>query len=141
MKLLKDNKGQIRIIEAFFASVLLLSSIALIPSQLPTESTNGNNLNLQAQNLLETMDRNGLLSRLIENSSWFALKKCVESVLSPAIWFNLTIFDESMRPLNDVPICSGSPISEKITAVEYICASSSRNYGIYVVRLQLSSVT
>jgi hypothetical protein len=87
------------------------------------------------------MDRNGFLSKLIENTSWVTLEKCVESVLSPAIWFNLTIFDESMRPMNDVPICSGSSISEKITAVEYICASSSRNYGIYVVRLQLSSVT
>ena len=141
MKLLKDNKGQIRIIEAFFASILILSSVALIPSQPPVEKTNESVLNFKAQEVLATLDRNGFLSKLIENTSWTALKKCVESSLSPAIWFNLTVFNENMQPVNDIPISNGSPISEKITATEYVCASVGTNYRIYVIRLQLASVT
>ena len=32
MRLLKDNKGQIRTIEAFFAAILMLSALTLIPA-------------------------------------------------------------------------------------------------------------
>jgi hypothetical protein len=141
MKLLKDNRAQIRIIEAFFASILILGAVALIPSQPPSTNENQNTLNLKGQDVLATLDRNGFLAKLIENGSWIALKKSVESSLSPAVWFNLTVFDENMRPINEIPICSGSPISEKITASDYVCANTARNYEIYIIRLQLSSVT
>lgn len=141
MKLLKDNRAQIRIIEAFFASILILGAVALIPSQPPSTNENQNTLNLKAQDVLATLDRNGFLAKLIEDGSWIALEKSVESSLSPAIWFNLTVFDENMRPINEIPICSGSPISEKITASDYVCANTARNYEIYIIRLQLSSVT
>lgn len=141
MKFLKDNKGQIRIIEAFFASLLILASIALIPSSPPTEDTTNKTLGLKAQQLLTTLDRENLLPKLIEDRNWTALKKCVEYSLSPAIWFNLTVYDEDMHTLNDILICNGSPVSETIAAIEYLCASTGRNYRIYTIRLQLSSVT
>jgi hypothetical protein len=60
--------------------------------------------------------------------------------VSPAIWFNLTIFDENMNLINPVQISSGSPINKDIVAADYVCASSGSNYGIYVVRLQLANV-
>ena len=141
MKLAKDNRAQIRIIEAFFASILILGAVALIPSQPSAGNSNQNALNFNALDVLATLDRDGFLAELIENASWVALKKSAESSLSPAVWFNLTVFDENMRPINDVPICSGSPISQKITASDYICANPSRSYTIYIMRLQLASVT
>ena len=141
MSLLKDNKGQIRIIEAFFASLLILSTIALIPSQPPAVDTSNGGLQMKGQDALTTLDRNGYLSILIENENWTILKKCLTSSLSPAIWFNLTVFDENMNAVNNTPISSGSPISEKIVSVEYVCAGISIEYRVYVVRLQLSSVT
>lgn len=141
MRLLKDNRAQIRIIEAFFASLLILSTIALIPSQPPVIDTNNEVLQMKGQDALTTLDRNGFLSTLIENENWTALRKCLISSLSPAIWFNLTVFDENMDVVNNMPISSGSPISEKIVSAQYVCAGIGRDYRIYVVRLQLSSVT
>lgn len=140
MRLFNDNKGQIRIIEAFFASILLLSSLTLVPSDTHVEDSNSQVLRSTAQQTLTTLDNDGTLSRLIENRSWTALRKCVQSLLSPAVWFNLTIFDENMNPINQVPICNGGLISERVVATEYVCASSSRDYKIYVARLQLSVV-
>lgn len=140
MRLLKDNRGQIRIIEAFFASVLLLSSLTLIP----TAQNNSNNsteiLASTAHNVLISLDGNGHLANLISSQSWIDLKSSIQSSLSPMIWFNLTVFDENMTRINDIPICSGSAVSDRIVAVDYICASTSSNYAVYIIRLQLAVV-
>lgn len=141
MKLSKDKRGQIRIIEAFFAAILILSTIALIPSETRVENSNDQVLHLTAQDVLTPLDANGFLSKLIENRSWTSLRKCIESSLPPTIWFNLTVFDENMRSINEIQICNGSPIGDAIVGTDYVCASSARNYQIYIVRLQLSGVT
>jgi hypothetical protein len=141
MKLLNDNKGQIRIIEAFFASVLILSSLALIPSETHVVNSNTQVLRSTATNVLTSLDSDGFLSKLIENSNWTTLRKCVESILSPSIWFNLTVFNDNMQKLNDIQICSGNPVGQTIVSTEYLCASVSRDYTIYIIRLQLSTVS
>jgi len=141
MRLLKDNKGQIRIIEAFFASVLILSSLALVPSQTHVVNSNTQALSSTATHVLTTLDSDGFLSTLIENGSWSTLRKCVESTLSPSIWFNLTVFNENMQEINDVQISSGNPVGQTIVSTEYVCASVSADYTIYIIRLQLSTVS
>jgi hypothetical protein len=140
MRILKDNKGQIRIIEAFFASILLLSSLAVIPATQNHSDDSTENLSSAAYNILMSLDSNGHLASLISNESWMDLKSSIQSSLSPMVWFNLTVFDENMTRLNDVPICSGSAINDKIVAVNYACAGTSSNYAVYIVRLQLAPV-
>jgi len=140
MNSLAANRGQIRVIEAFFASVLVLSALAMIPSGSQVGGSNDGILHSMAQRTLITLDTDGSLSTLIENGSWNLLRERVQSLLSPAIWFNLTVFDQNMNPENQVLISSGSPINKDIVAADYVCASSGSNYGIYVVRLQLSNV-
>lgn len=139
MKFLKNRKGQIRILEAFFASILILSSLALVPSQVTVEKSHFNTLYSVGTQVLTTLDSNGTLSTLIENNNWTVLRNCVQSMLPVSLWFNLTVFNENMACLNDVPISNGSPVSDEIVAVEYVCASSSGNYAVYVVRLQLAT--
>jgi hypothetical protein len=56
------------------------------------------------------------------------------------VWFNVTVFDENMAPINDIPITSGSAVNEKIVAVDYVCASTGSSYAVYIVRLQLAGV-
>lgn len=114
--------------------------MAMIPSETHVGSSNDKILHPEAQRTLITLDSDGTLSKLIENGSWTTLRECLQSLLSPATWFNLTIFDENMNPINDIQICSGSRINENSVATDYICASLSSNYRIYVVRLQLSNV-
>lgn len=141
MRLLKDNKGQIRIIEAFFASVLILSTLALIPSGTQVANSNTQVLSSTATQVLTALDSDGLLSKLIENSSWTTLRECVESMLLPSTWFNLTVFNSNMQEVNDVQICSGNPVGQTIVSTEYVCASVSRDYAIYIIQLQLSTVS
>ena len=139
MRLLRNRKGQIRILEAFFASILILSAIALVPSQVSVEKSHFNTLYSVGTQVLTTLDNNGPLSKLIENNNWTVLRNCVQSMLPVSLWFNLTVFNENMTCLNDVPVSNGSPVSDEIVAVEYVCASSSGNYAVYIVRLQLAT--
>jgi hypothetical protein len=140
VRLLKDNKGQIRIIEAFFASILLLSSLTLIPAVQKRSSDSTEILSSTAHNILISLDNNGHLADLISNESWINLKSCIQSSLSPMVWFNLIVFNENMTQINDIPITSGSPVNDKIAAVDYVCASTSSNYAVYIIRLQLAGV-
>jgi len=140
VRLLKDNRGQIRIIEAFFASVLLLSSLTLIPATQNNSKDSSEILVSTANNVLMSLDSNGYLASLVSNQSWINLKSSIQSSLSPMVWFNLTVFDENMTRINDVPICSGSAVSDRIVAVDYVCAGTSSNYAVYIIRLQLALV-
>jgi hypothetical protein len=140
LRLLEDKKGQIRIIEAFFASVLLLSSLTLIPMVQERSGDSTGNLSSTAHNILMSLDSDGQLAGLIDNESWINLKSCVQSSLSPMLWFNLTVFDETRTPINDVPITSGSAVNDRMVAVDYVCASTSGDYTVYIVRLQLAEV-
>jgi hypothetical protein len=140
LRLVKDNKGQIRIIEAFFASILMLSVLTLIPAVQEHSSDSTEILSSTAHNILMSIDSNGQLASLIGNKSWINLKSCIQSSLSPMMWFNLTVFDENMTPINDIPITSGNAVNDRIAALDYVCASTSGNYAVYIIRLQLSGV-
>ena len=128
-----------RIIEAFFASILLMSCLTLIPAQSNLKSST-ENLPSTAQNILLSLDSNGHLASLVDNRNWTALKNSVESALPLTVWFNLTVFDKSMNGINDFPICNSGAVSDKIVSVDYICVSQNSDYTIYILRLQLSLV-
>jgi hypothetical protein len=140
VRLLKDNRGQIRMIEAFFASILLLSSLTLIPATQNNPNDSTDLLASTAHNVLMSLDSNGYLTGLVSNQSWINLKSSIQSSLSPMVWFNLTVFDENMACVNDAPICSGSAVSDRIVAVDYVCAGTSSDYAVYIIRLQLARV-
>jgi len=139
LRMLGDTKGQARIIEAFFAAVLLISCLSLIPAQ-PNLKNLTQNLASTAQNVLLSLDSDGQLAALIDNHDWTTLKSSVESAVPLTVWFNLTVFDKDMHILNGFPICNAGAVSDKITSIDYLCVSQSSNYAIYIVRLQLSEV-
>jgi hypothetical protein len=140
MRLLKDKRGQIRVIEAFFASVLLLSSLSLLPMMQENSGSASDVLSSTAQNVLFSLDSNGHLAELVDSRNWTALQTSLQSTLPLTIWFNLTVFDENMAQLNDFPISNGGAVSEKIEATDYVCASTNATYSVYVLRLQLAAV-
>ena len=140
MRLLKDKKGQVRVIEAFFASVLLLSCLTLIPAQPTAKNFSGGNLASLAENTLLSLDSDGHLSRLVDSRDWAALGKCVESALPLTVWFNLTVYDQNNYALNSYPICNGGAVSSTVSSFSYVCGSSSSNFAVYVLQLQLAAV-
>jgi hypothetical protein len=129
VKLLKDKKGQIRTIEAFFASILLLSSLTLIPTLQQSTSDSTNILSSTAHNILLSLDSNGHLASLISNESWTNFKSCIQSSLSPMMWFNLTVFDENMTCINDIPITTGNAVNDRITAQTATTQSTLSDYN------------
>jgi hypothetical protein len=139
LKLLEDKKGVARVIEAFLASMLLMSCLAMIPAQPNLQDSTGN-LASTAQNVLLSLDSNGHLASLVDNRDWTGLKSSIESALPLTVWFNLTVFNENMNVLNDFPICNGGAVSNSIVSVDYVCASQNSTYTIYILQLQLSQV-
>jgi hypothetical protein len=141
MRLLNDRRGQVRVIEAFFASMLLLSVLTLIPSQNNVKNASDQNLTSTAQHVLLTLDNNGYLSKLIENGSWTQITKCLQAALPPTMWFNLTVLNETNAEMNDIPMSSGNPINEEIFSFDYLCVNQGPSYAIYLIRLQLAVVS
>ncbi len=136
-----DKRGQIRMIEAFFASLLILSTVALIPSQFGSEQTHYTKHYSEATQALVSLDTNGLLSGLIAESNWVSLQNSIQTALPVSLWFNFTVFNEDMNILNDVTISNGGPVSEEVVAVNYVCVSSNGNYAVYLVRLQVAEAS
>ncbi len=137
MRLLSNKKGQVRVIEAFFASMLIMSCLALIPAQV-TPKSSAVNLAWKAQNVLLTLDSDGQLASLVDNHDWAKLGKCIESALPLTTWFNLTIYDKNQNILNDFPISNSGPINDKISSVDYVCISQKSTFSIYILQLQLA---
>jgi hypothetical protein len=140
MRLLSDKKGQVRVIEAFFASILLLSCLTLIPA--PSSEIKNSNFNLAStgQNVLLSLDNNGYLANAVANGDWQSLKSSVESALPLTVWFNLTVFDQNLNCLNPYPICNAGAVSDKVVSLDYVCVSQSSDYSVYILRLQMSLV-
>jgi hypothetical protein len=140
MRLLRNRRGQIRVIEAFFASVLLLSSLSLIPFVQRSSGDNDLALSGRAFNVLVSLDGGGHLASLVDSEDWVSLRCEVASCVGVAVWFNLTVFDQDMHQLNDLPICSGCAVSDTVDVADYVCPSVSGEYRVYVLRLQLAVV-
>ena len=139
MNIVRNKKGVARVIEAFLASVLLMSCLAFIPAT-PNMKNSTGNLVSTAQNVLLSLDSNGHLAELVDSGNLSDIKDCIASTLPVAVWFNLTVFDKDMNSINSSPICNAGTISDKIISVDYVCASQSATYTIYVLRLQISEV-
>jgi len=106
--------------EALLASLLMLSTITLVPSQFGVEKTHFNSFYSEGSQVLVSLDSNGKLSSIIEHRNWTSLKKCIQSVLPLSLWFNISVFDENFTIINDVTISNGGSISDEIIAINYI---------------------
>jgi hypothetical protein len=139
MRLLSNKKGQVRVIEAFFASMLIMSCLALIPAQATPKSSTVN-LSWKAQNILLTLDSDGQLASLVDNHDWAKLGECIESALPLTTWFNLTVYDTNQNILNDFPISNGGSVSDRISSVDLVCVSQNSTFAVYVLQLQLAVI-
>lgn len=139
-RLLKDNCGQVRVIEAFLASMLILACLTLIPPHTSSSTSHEEALLARAQNVLVTLDNNGYIGRLVGDRDWETLRDCLESAMPLTVWFNLTVYDAEGVILNDYPICSSGAVSNEVVSFTYICAAPRSNYAVYVLQLQMAVV-
>ncbi len=138
-RFLGNKRGMVRVIEAFFASMLVLSCLMLIPTQ-QTSAVSPVDLSSKAENILLSLDGNGHLSQLIDNRDWTGLQNSLEIAVPLTMWFNLTVYTQDMQVLNSYPICNGGAVSDQINSLTYVCASQNSAFTVYVLQLQLAVV-
>jgi hypothetical protein len=135
----RQNKGQIRIIEAFLAVLIVFSSFAIFSNlnvtQYVEKSEDLASIGLQA---LMKLDSDGELGRFIDSKNWTALRDALNIVLPVSVCFNLTVYDEAMNQVNDYGISNGALSSQEIAFVDYVCASQSAVFHCYKIYLHLA---
>ncbi len=138
MRLLNNNRGVARIIEAFLATMLLIGCIAIIP--IYSAKTQPRDFSSFAIETLSSLDNNGELALLIDAGDWVAFRSCIAAAIPLTLWYNLTVFDENMTPINPFALCSSGTVSDNIGSVDYLSVSPSSTFTVYLLRLQLSQV-
>ena len=138
MRLIRDRRGVVHTLEALLAAAVLLSAL-LYSTYIPRDHGGGRDLELESLGLqvLLTLDGDGTLGQLIEARDWAALEESLRASLPSWISFNVTVYDESGRTVNDRPISNGGLVGWRIVSVEYLCAARSGSCPLYRVRLQL----
>jgi len=134
-----DQKGQIRIIEAFLA-IAVIFSVLLISGTFPSSPNLDRQkslANLGTQALIK-LDTNGTLGNLILQENWTAMKRSLDILLPIGVSFNLTIYDENLRPINSQAIQNSNLLSREAVSVQYVCAAQNLDVQFFVLRLQLA---
>jgi hypothetical protein len=134
-----ENRGQIRIIEAFLAVLIIFSSFAISANLIVTQTvTNHDNLASTGLLALVKLDSDGSLGKCIEDRDWAALRDALNLILPAGIAFNLTVYDGQMQQVNTDVISNCGFSSEDIAFVEYVCASQGSNFHCYMIHLYLA---
>lgn len=137
----KQKMGQIRIIEAFLAVLIVFSSLAISASltteQKTTESSNLASIGMQA---LIKLDSDGSLGAYIDQGDWFGLREALSLLLPEGVSFNLTVYDEDMRQINTEAITNGNIDSQEVASIKYVCVSQNPSFRYYVIYLRLAVV-
>ncbi|MBX5326219.1 MAG: hypothetical protein ACQXXH_04040 [Candidatus Bathyarchaeia archaeon] len=136
----KNNRGQIRVTEAFLSALIIFSALAICSAFSP-HPYNGDQKTLTAQGMqaLLQLDNGGMLARMIDQNNWTALSNMLQLSLPVGVAYNLTVYDEDMQQINNAPISNGN-LAGNVVVVEYLCASQGLRYRSYMLRLQLSVV-
>ncbi len=134
-----DNKGQIRIIEAFLAVSVMFSAVVLttpVPSTTSSFDRQADLRKLGAQVLL-SLDSNGTLDRLIENEDWTAIRQAMDLILPKGILYNLTVYDENMQKINPQEISNTNQLGREAVMAQYMCVTQGSGVHFYTIRLLL----
>lgn len=138
--MLRDRRGQIRIIEAFLSMLVLFSALAICSVLLPpSDNSRQETLASCGMQALVQLDNSGELGEMLRNENWTALSATLKLLLPMGVSYNLTVYDENSEQINSVPIARGY-LDGDVVAVEYLCASQHIQYEIYTLRLQLTVV-
>ncbi|MDH5437299.1 MAG: hypothetical protein OEX76_00170 [Candidatus Bathyarchaeota archaeon] len=145
MRKTKSNKGQMRVVEALLASLVILVAITFInvfavaPSSSMYEASESEKV---GYNVLHDLDEQGLLCRFVYNKEWENLTAALMTSLPPDVYFDLTVYYLNDTVVNEgVPIRYGNPnifeTSGSVASVSYIVPGYQTNYDPKILVLQL----
>jgi hypothetical protein len=133
-----DNKGQIRIIEAFLAvSVMFTAVVFTTPVSPPPSLDRQSELKKLGMQVLLSLDNNGTLGRMIEDADWSGLRQGFDLALPKGMFYNVTIYDENMQKVNAEEIANTSQLGQEAVMTQHLCVAQSSEVRFYVIRLLL----
>jgi len=100
---MRGRRGQVRVIEAIMASLIIVFAIAFInlfavtPVSLKYESSE---LEKIGYNVLHDLDEERLLARFVSKAEWANLTAALAASLPTDVYFNLTVYDVSGKVVN-----------------------------------------
>lgn len=140
----RSLKGQMRVVEAVMASLIVVSAFGFLYVFAPTPSSQPqqtSELEKIGHNVLHDMDEQGLLSRFVYNSEWENLTAALIVSLPTNVYFNLSIYDTNSNPIVQPLIQYGNPqVFDSATAaasVTYIVPGYHSNYNPRILTLKL----
>ncbi len=140
--MMNDRRGQIRIVEAFLAVLVIFSAFAVSAnftvSQDPPLREDLSDVGVRA---LASLDHDGILGRLIEDGNFTDLRDSLILLLPSAVSFNLTVYDENMNQVNTEIIANGGLGNQQVSFAQYVCASPEPTFHVYFVHLWLVRAT
>lgn len=133
------NRGQIRIIEALLAVLVVFSAFA-VSANLPMARNTIKREDLASIGLqsLIRLNEDGSLSKHIADRNFTAVREAVSLILPVGICFNLSIYDEQMQQINTEVIANGGFGTQETVFVEYVSASQDSAFSCYVIHLFLA---
>lgn len=134
----RQNSGQIRIIEAFLAVLIIFSSFAVSANLTVTQSVRHSDLASVGLHALMKLDSDGSLSNYVDEGNWTGLGKALSLVLPSGVSFNLTVYTNQMQQVNTATVSNGGFGSDETAFVEYVCASRGLVFRVYVIHLRLA---
>ncbi len=133
-----DNKGQIRIIEAFLAVTVMFSAIVFTtPMSMPPTLDRQTDLKKTGMQTLLNLDSHGTLGKLIQDEDWTALRQTMNLALPKGVLYNLTVYDENMQEINSQEISNINQLGQEAVMAQYLCVTQTADVHIYTVRLLL----
>lgn len=137
----RQDKGQIRIIEAFLVLILIFSTFTVFSNLSITVNTKENeDLSSLGMQTLIKLDSDGKLGKFIDDRNWTALRESLDLLFLPSVCFNLTVYDDQMNQLNNVTISNGVWNSHEVAFIEYICISRNKIFHCYILHLRLTVI-
>jgi hypothetical protein len=135
-----DEKGQIRMLEAFLAVLVIFSaSIISITFSSPTNFNDEKILSTSGMQALIELDSDGTLGKLIDERNWTAITENLKILLPAGVSYNVTVYEDATNQINNSTIGNGLR-SQRVVSIEYPCVSQSTECHFYLVRLQLAFV-
>ncbi len=134
-----DDKGQIRILEAFLAVGVIFSAL-LISFTFPTspDLAKQKSLTQVGMQALIKLDTNGTLGNLIAHEDWGAIRESLDILLPTGVSFSLDIYNENSQQVNSQPIRNNNLLSGQTVSVQYVCATSNQAVQLFLLLLQLA---
>jgi len=144
MDLAFNRRGQMRVVEAIMASLIIVLAVAFLDLFAVTPVSpkyESSELEKIGYNVLHDLDEEELLARFVSNAEWMNLTAVLAASLPTDVYFNLTVYDTAGKVVNNQPIRYGTSYvfsnATYVASVTYVVPGYQLVYRPRVLVLQL----